>query len=315
MNTLAEAVSEYLAMRQAMGLKLRQTSRVLPQFVSFLEREKSSFITTHLALCWAQEDARASAVTHADRLSIVRGFATWRSAADPRTEVPPVGLLPRRYQRPTPYIYTQEEVEALLAAAAALPSHRGVRSTTCTTLFGLLAVTGMRIGEAVALDRHDVDLDTAVVSIRHAKLNKPRSIPIATPTRDALADYAEQVDALLPCRDTRPFFLGERSHRMTQGAAQDNFITVARTVGLRPDADEHRRGRGPRLHDLRHTYAVRTLVEWYRRDVDVEREIPKLATYLGHARPDNVYWYLQAVPELLQLAMERSARLQQGGAP
>ena len=314
MNTLAEAVPEYLAIRRALGFRLRQTSRTLPQFAAFLEHEEAPFITTELALRWAQEDPRASAVTHADRLSMVRCFAVWRSAADPRTETPPVGLLPRRYQRPTPYIYTQEEVEALLAVTALLPSHHGVRGPTCATLFGLLSVTGMRIGETVALDRNDVDLDTGVLCIRHAKLNKPRSIPIATTTRDALADYVRQMDALVPCRATTAFFLGERGSRMTQGAAQDNFIRAARTLGLRPQADRHRRGRGPRLHDLRHTYAVRTLIHWYRHDVDVEREIPKLATYLGHAHPDNVYWYLQAVPELLQLAMERSARRQQGGA-
>lgn len=314
MSILSEAVEEYLAMRRALGWKLRHMGRMLPKFAAFLDVAKAPFITTELALRWAQEEAGASAVTQADRLSMVRCFAAWRSAADPRTQIPPTGLLPRRYQRPTPYIYTQEEVERIVAAAARLPSQHGLRGLTCATLFGLLAVTGMRVGETVALDRDDVDLETGVLSIRYAKLNKPRCIPVAATTRDALTDYVRTTDRLLPRRATPAFFLGERGRRMTPWSTQRNFVTVSRTVGLRPRTDARRWGRGPRLHDFRHAYAVRTLIHWYRCGVDVEREIPKLATYLGHAHPDDVYWYLQAVPELLQLAMEHSVRRQQGDA-
>lgn len=314
MSTLSEAVQAYLALRRALGWKLRHMGRELPKFAAFLDDMQAPFVTTELALRWAQEDADASAVTHADRLSMVRRFAAWRSAADPRTQVPPIGLLPRRYQRPTPYIYTQEEVERILAAAARLPSKRGLRGLTCATLFGLLAVSGMRIGEAVALDRDDVDLATGLLTIHHAKLNKPRCIPLAETTRGTLAEYARTSDILRPRRATGAFFRGEDGRRVTAFASERNFVIVSRAVGLRPQGDAAQWGRGPRLHDLRHTYAVKTLIRWYRCGADVEREIPKLATYLGHARPDDVYWYLQAVPELLQLAMAHSMRRQQGDA-
>jgi len=161
MTALAKALDEYLALRRALGFKLRATARQLPRFVQFVESEGASFITIERALRWAQQNPKASSVIHSDRLAMVRRFAAWRSAEDPRTEIPPARLLPRRYQRPAPYIYSTEEIERLVSSAASLPSADGVRGLTFSTLFGLLAVTGMRVGEAVALDRSDVDLNTA----------------------------------------------------------------------------------------------------------------------------------------------------------
>jgi integrase/recombinase XerD len=314
MKTLAEAVDEYIAVRRALGFKLRDTGRMLPQFVEFLEREKAPFITTQLALRWSQEKVSASRTTQSDRLAMVRRFAVWRSAVDPRTQVPPPRLLPRRYQRPTPYIYNEHEIQRLISCAASLPSAKGLRRLTCSTLFGLLAVTGMRVGEAVALDRDDVDLQTGLLSIREGKLGKSRFLPIHSTTRDVLEDYSQRRNALVSTSATPAFFLSDRGQRITQWCAQDNFVTVARVIGLRPHTDSNRRGRGPRLHDLRHRFVVSTLIHWYRSGADVEREIPRLATYIGHAHPDNVYWYLEAVPELLQLATERSERIALGGA-
>jgi integrase len=314
MNGLTKALGEYLVLRRALGFKLRQTAQALPRFVRFIEREGATSITIDLALRWAQEDSEASSVTHADRLAMVRRFAAWRSAEDPRTEIPPVGLLPRRYQRPTPYIYSKGEVERIVSSAGSLPSERGLRGSSFSTVFGLLAVTGMRIGEAVALDRDDVDLQAGVLAIRTGKFGKSRFVPIHATTSSVLGQYSKKRDATVPHVKTPAFFLSERGRRVSEGSAGDNFIRVSRMIGLRSPAVDGRRGRGPRLHDLRHRFAVSTLIQWYRLGADVDREIPKLATYLGHKGPDQVYWYLQAVPELLELATKRSRRAAPGGA-
>lgn len=314
MTGLTQALDEYLALRHALGFKLRQTARELPRFVQFMEREGADFITTKLAFRWAQENPEAKSVTHADRLAMVRRFAAWRSAEDPRTEIPPVRLLPRRYQRPTPYIYSTQEVESVVSTAASLPSESGLRGFTFSTVFGLLAVTGMRVGEVVALNRDDVDLQAGFLTIRQGKLGKSRFVPIHATTKDVLGRYAEKREAILPCANTPAFFVSERGRRISAWSAEDNFITVSRMIGLRLPTVEGRRGRGPRLHDLRHRFAVSTLIDWYRVGADVDREIPKLATYLGHEGPAQVYWYLQAVPELLELATQRSQRAASGGA-
>lgn len=311
-SNLVNAVDDYLALRHALGFKLRQAGRVLPQFVRFMDSEGAPFITTEVALRWAQQDPEASSVTHSDRLAIVRRFAAWRRAEDPRTEIPPVGLLLRRYQRPSPYIYSAKEVEGIVSSAASLPSDRGLRGLTFSTLFGLLAVTGMRIGEAVALDREDVDLRDDVLTIRTGKFGKSRNIPIHTTTSNILRDYSNKRNAALPSLQTTAFFVSKRCRRVTASSAGKNFITVAQLIGLRSPMPDGRRGRGPRLHDLRHRFAVSTLIRWYRSGMDVDREIPKLATYLGHKGPAEVYWYLQAVPELLEFATQRSRQAASG---
>jgi len=314
MTALTTALADYLALRRTLGFTLRHTARELPKFVRFMERAEAPSITTALALRWAQQDPEASSVTHADRLAMVRCFAAWRSAEDPRTEVPPARLVPRRYQRPAPYIYSAAEVASIVVAARALPSATGLRGLSYSTLFGLLAVTGMRLGEAVALDRDDVDLQAATLAIRKGKLSKSRVVPIHTTTTDILEHYSDRRDAIVPGGKVSAFFVSERGRRISTGAAQATFILVSRMIGLRPPAIDGRRGRGPRLHDLRHRFAVSTLIHWYRAGADVDREIPKLATYLGHQGPAEVYWYLQAVPELLELATARSRRAA-GGEP
>lgn len=313
MSDLARAADEYLRLRRALGFELRCAGRELPKFVGFLARQKADWVTTKLALRWAQEDPTASSFTHSDRLGVVRCFARWHSATDPRTEIPMAGLLPRRYQRPTPYFYTDQQVEQIVLSARSLPSAQGLRGPTFSTIYGLLAVTGMRVGEAVALDRDDVDLTTGILSVRQGKFGKARFIPVHEKTCSILGDYDRQRTAILPTPKTPAFFVSERARRISTGSAQDSFITVSREMGLRPHATKKRRGRGPRLHDLRHRFAIQTLIQWYRSGADVDREIPKLATYLGHVRLSSVYWYLQAVPELLQIATERSEAAAIGG--
>lgn len=305
MNELREALVEYLALRRSLGFKLQAAESALRQFVTFAENEGAAFVTTDLVLRWAMQQRTIQPATRAAHVSMVRQFAVWRSATDSRTEVPPEGLLACRYERKNPYIFSDEEISRILVATERLPSRRGLRGPTYATCFGLLAVTGMRVSEAVALDRRDVDLSTGILTIRQTKFGKSRLVPLHPSARDALGNYAEKRDNTIAPAATPGFFVSERGARITRWGVGYNFAKVSSRVGLRPPFRGHRYGRGPRLHDLRHRFAVRTLTDWYRTGVDVEREMPKLAAYLGHTHINDTYWYIEAIPELLQLATQR----------
>jgi integrase/recombinase XerD len=302
MSRLDAALKEYLAIRRGLGFQLREVAGCLVNFVAFLQTEGASYITTELALRWATRPAEAQSATWAWRLSMVRRFAAWHSAMEPRTEIPAASLLPYRYQRKKPHIYSDEEIEKLLRRTAQLASPKGLRAHTYTTLFGLLAVSGMRVSEAVKLDRSDVDLDHGILTIRRTKFGKSRHVPVHSTTTDALKQYAATRDRAVP-KPTAAFFVSERGLRITDCMARYTFATLSQQLGLRSIAKSH--GRGPRLHDMRHRFAACTLIHWYRAGLDVERELPKLATYLGHVHINETYWYLEAVPELLQLATDR----------
>lgn len=306
MSTLRESLETYLALRRGLGSQLRGPGAYLCRFVEFLEQEGAAVVTTELALRWATAPANATPATWARRLDDVRRFAAWHSATDPRTEIPPRGILPHRYRRRPPYIYSDKEIQHIIREAARLPSPGGIRRHCYSTLFGLLAATGLRLGEAVALDRDDVNLRTGILAIQRAKFGKSRFVPVHDSTRRALRRYQKQRDLHLPRPASPAFLLSERGLRVTQCSARYNFAVVSRAVGLRPAVSGHRHGRGPRLHDMRHRLAVKTLVRWYREGRDVERELPKLSTYLGHVHVADTYWYLEAVPELLRLATERA---------
>jgi integrase len=306
MSTLRQALETYLALRRGLGSQLRTPSAYLHRFVEFLDREGSAVVTTKLALCWATAPTGATPATWAQRLADVRRFATWLSATDPRTQIPPPGLLSERYRRRPPYIYSDEEVAHIVRETARLPSPLGLRAQTYGTLFGLLAATGLRLGEALNLDRDDVDLRAGILAIRRAKFGKSRFVPVHDSTRRALRRYAQVRDLLLPRPASPAFLLSERGTRVTHCSAAYNFAVVSRAVGLRPPTSGHRHGRGPRLHDMRHRLAVRALIRWYREGRDVERELPKLSAYLGHVHVADTYWYIEAVPELLRLATERA---------
>jgi integrase len=234
---------------------------------------------------------------------MVRGFAKWVSAIDPRTEVPPEGLLPCQYRRKPPYIYSDDEIDRIIRAAQKLPSSMGLRAVTYATIFGLLIATGMRVNEVLGLDREDVDLAEGVLTIRQTKFDKSRFVPIHSTTGRALEDYAEKRDRALSQPATPGFFISERGTRIKGCSVRYNFAKISQKIGLRAPAKGH--GHGPRLHDMRHRFAIRTLIDWYRAGLDVEREIPKLSTYLGHVHVNDTYWYLEADPEILQLATER----------
>jgi len=304
-STLHDAVDRYLALRRALGSELRQPGAYLLRFVDFLEREGATVITTELALRWARAPVDATPATWARRLDDVRRFASWLSATDPRTQVPPRGLLPHRYVRRRPYIYTDEDVERILGEAMRLPSSSSLRGRTYATLFGLLAATGLRVAEALALDRDDVDLRAGLLLVRRGKFGKSRFVPVHDSTSKALREYARQRDALCPRPESAAFLLAGHGTRVKHCSAGYNFAVVSRAVGLRPPTTKRRHGHGPRLHDMRHRLAVKTLLRWYREGRDVERELPRLSTYLGHVHVADTYWYLEAIPELLQLATER----------
>lgn len=301
MKRLADAATEYLVVRRALGFKLHHHTWWLPDFVSYLKAHGSSVITTELALRWAQQPPDASPKWWASRLGAVRLFARHHRAFDPRTEVPPADLLPYSKQRSTPHLYTADEIAALMREARHLKSP--LIAASYATLVGLLAATGMRVGEALTLDRDDVDWDQKLLTIRNSKFGKSRHVPLHRSALSALRDYARRRDRLRPHRRSAAFFLSSVGTRVIHQNFQHVFLRLLRLTGL-----DRGRGRRPRVHDLRHTFAMKIVRDWYRAGVDVERRLPQLSTYLGHVSPSTTYWYLTATPELLSAAGKRAER-------
>jgi integrase len=301
MSELRRALNDYLTIRRQLGFKLRDEGSLLPQFIWFTEQQGVFFITTDLALRWAIQPKDVLPAWWAKRLQMVRGFAQYLSAVDRRTEIPPQGLLPHRYRRRSPYIYRDEQIEQLIEAAKKIPSLKGLRPYTYSTLFGLIAVTGMRMSESIRLKCKDVDFENGVLTINDTKFGKSRLVPIHPSTQHALEQYECIRNKIYPNPLDPNFFISDQGTRLTGYIVRHWFVKLSRQIGLRRIADSH----GPRLHDFRHTFAVRTILNWYRSGIDVERQIPKLATYLGHTHMSDTYWYLSAVPELMQLAAMR----------
>jgi integrase len=299
MTDLRSALERYLSMRQGLGYKYQHQARRLANFVSFMEAHKASSITTKLALAWATSPANRHA-TWALRLTDVRGFARYVANIDPLTETPPAGILPG-LKRAKPYVYSDAEIDALLAAALTLPPASGLRRWTYHGLFGLIVVTGMRLSEAIGLQRDDVDLEEGVLTIRQTKFGKSRLIPLHPTTRAALRSYAERRDAHLGSRCGPHFFVAERGGRLLHQYVHRVFWRLSRETGLRRPGDHS----GPRVHDFRHRFAIRTLLDWYREGADVERQLPALSTFLGHTCVRATYWYLSACPDLMQEAARR----------
>ena len=310
MNSLSQHLQEYLELRHRLGFKLVAPSHMLQKFVSFAQHQKAAFITTKLALEWATKSNHGHPARSALRLSSVRLFAQYLSGIDSRTEIPPPGLLLRRQQRVTPYLYSSHEVIQLIKAAETLPGPTPFRAATYSTLFGLLAVTGMRVGEAMRLLREDVDHVQRLLIVRHSKNEQTRLIPIHPTTQAKLKQYEQLRNQLYPRPHSPCFFLSEQGCRLTHTTVLKWFIRLSCQIGLRQPADSH----GPRIHDMRHRFAISTLLHWYRIKADVEAHLPELATYLGHRNIADTYWYISATPELLNLATLRLERAK-GGYP
>ena len=303
MSTLREALTDYLRIRRRLGFEMPQDGRLLEGFVEFCEQAGAERITTQLALTWARTPVHAHPHSWRRRLGVVRGFARHVATIDPASEVPSTDLLPGHRPRLAPYIYTDAEIAALMAAAGRLsPPLRAARHQT---LIGLLAVTGMRPGEALALDRHDVDLGHGVVHVRAGKQNKQRKVPLHQTTIRALRVYARLRDTGFPEPAAPAFFLSATGRRMARGELNRTFTQLVREVGLDGRGSRAR----PRPYDLRHAVAVRTLLDWHEAGENVDRRMPLLSTYLGHTDPASTYWYLEAVPELLELISRRLEQL------
>ena len=305
MSGLRAELANYLAVRRALGFKLRRASLLLADFVGYLEANGTDTITTENAFAWASLPVNASSDWWGYRLSVVRAFARHLHAIDPVHDVPPTGLLPAKTHRATPYLYSDANIAALMAAARQLRSP--LRAATFETLVGLLAVTGLRIGEALRLDRDDIDLAGGVLRIRQTKFGKSREVPLHPSTVEALAAYALRRDELCPRPRERAFFVSTAGTRLLYCNAHLAWLDLVRRARLGPRSATCR----PRPHDLRHSFAVRTLLGWYRDGADVAACMPLLSTYLGHVHPGNTYWYLSAAPELLTLV---AARLDATGA-
>ena len=299
MSLLHQRVNEYLALRRAMGFKLREHGLLLPRFADFVEQRGATTVSVELMLDWATQPTRVDPFRWRGRLSIVRGFARYLRVLDPATEVPPPRLLAYRPSRPTPFLFSDEEVRTLLDATEQL--RPPFRAATYRTVFGLLAVTGLRVGEAIALERRDVDFARRTLTVRQTKFNRSRRLPLLPSVAAALGTYAHERDRSGPRPKAPNFFLSMRGTALLYPCVRGVFVMLTRRAGIQARSASCR----PRLHGLRHSFAVRSLTEWYRDGVDVAARLPLLAAWLGHTHPASTYWYLEATPELLGEAARR----------
>jgi integrase/recombinase XerD len=304
MSSLRQSMEEYLSMRRRLGFKLHEAGLRLKDFVSFMEERRAHRITSALALTWAQKSRDVQPVIWAQRLGVVRDFARYLSAFDPRTEVPAAELLPHRYRRRAPYLYTDQEVRRILAATLELYPPSGLGRWTYHTLIGLLSATGMRPGEALNLELQDIDLKQCVLTVRGSKFGKSRWVVIHPSTRDALSQYLRRRERCVAGRAKTHVFLTTQGTNLREGSAVSTFRRLTHKIGL----CSSRTQRNPRLIDFRHRFAVRTLVSFYRSGKDPQRWLPVLSTHLGHAWTKETYWYIEQHPDLMRQAMKRLER-------
>lgn len=297
MSSFKQHADDYMQLRRAVGHKMMHAHFLLPKFVSYLEATDAETVTVEAALAWAQSSEHQS--MRAQRMQVARGFARYLVGVDPRTEVPPVGLVPYPNQRRPPFIYSSDDIAALISEARTSLAGQ-LAPTAYETLIGLLAVSGMRVGEALRLDLTTVDLMEGVLTVRMTKFQKSRELPLHPTTVEALATYAGKRDSLHRRLGSTAFFVTDSGKPMQYSRVHRVFRQLVNSSGVGAGSPVT-----PRIHDLRHSFAVRTLVEWYRTGENVEACLPRLSTYLGHLDPHTTYWYLSAVPELLGLAAGR----------
>jgi integrase/recombinase XerD len=305
-SPLERHLTGYLAVRRAMGYKLARAGKLLPQFTGWMAERDQHLITTELALGWATLPPATDSNWHRQRLSVVRGFAAHVHAIGPAHEVPPADLLPWRPRRAVPYLYSDAEILALMDNATVIPTPH--RAATMQTLIGLLAVTGMRVGEAIRLDRGDINLANELLTVRDSKFGKSREVALHPTTIAALRRYLARRDRPVPTEPTDALLTSAVGTRLTYCNVHLAFKQIVAHTGLRPRSASCR----PRPHDLRHTFAVNTLLDAYRTVENPATRLPLLSTYLGHVHPGSTYWYLQAAPELLALAGDRLERHLEG---
>lgn len=294
--SLTKAIEFYLEQRQRLGFVMRDAGWILRGLARYaVEKGHRGPLTNQLALAWAQAPRQASPFWWAYRLDAVRRFASFWRAFDPRTQVPPSGVFGPSRRRRAPHIYTAQEIQLLMTAASALGAPQ---SDTFQTLLGLLACTGMRIGEALRLCDQDIDWDRALLTIHRSKFGRSRCLPLRDSTLDALKRYCQRRPRLHPKMERIFFFRGKTGRALCYVQAASTFACFRRQLGWTGQPV-------PRWHDLRHTFAVNCLLDWYRRGAEVGPKVLSLATYLGHSDIADTYWYISAVPELLALAQAR----------
>jgi integrase len=292
-DMIAQA-KQYLEMRRNLGFALHIEGEQLLRFARYVEKAgHSGPLTTEIALQWAQASS-GSRINHARRLDIIRRFARYMKLCVPGTEIPPEGMLGPSYRRLSPYIYSQEEISALIGACRRLTPLNGIRPHTHATLFGLLACTGMRISEALRLSIDDFDPEQGIITIVEGKFHKSRLLPLHPSCVKALMVYRDLRERRNPL--TSAFFVTEKGTSLKYLKVLMTFRMIAKNLNWSRDT---------RIHGLRHTFAVRKLLQWHLDGEDVHRHIGKLSTYLGHCKVQGTYWYFSAVPELMALAAER----------
>jgi integrase/recombinase XerD len=305
---LRDALGDYLGLRRALGFRLASAGRLLGQFVGYLEAHGMDTVTAEHALAWATQPAGASVHWRAIRLSVVRGFAAYLHSLDPAAEVIPAGQFRPGVCRATPYLYSDAEIGSLIEAAAGL--RPPLRAATYQTLIGLLAVTGIRAGEAIGLDEEDFDAGRELLVIRNAKYGRHRLVPLHPRTARALTRYARLRRRAHPFPASPAFLLSTAGTRLLHSNIGLTFAGLAERAGLTRRSASCR----PRVHDLRHSFAVATVLGWYRDGADIPALMPRLSTYLGHTDPEHTFWYLSAAPELMALAGQRLEAHLAGGS-
>jgi integrase/recombinase XerD len=300
MSALGQALVDYLQLRHSLGHELAEAGYLLPDFITYLDARGCATVTVEAALGWAQESDKSPMTTMgARRMTAARGFARYLTGIDASTEVPPMGLMLHRQRRRRAFIYSAADIRSVMNHARESISST-LRAATYETLIGLLAASGLRIGEAIKLDNSDVDWSQGVLLIRESKFGKSRWVPLQASSMAALADYNRLRDELQPRPRDPSFFTSLTGKRLLYAVVCPTFRQLVNSVGIGATAPSP-----PRLHDLRHTFAVRTLLAWYREGGNVAAKIPSLSTYLGHREPASTYWYLSATPELLAAAAAR----------
>ena len=303
MDELRALVRDYLTVRRALGYQLEKTERYLTQFCRYLDETGQSLVTTENIVAWAVLPG-GSADWHSNRMKAVRSFTRWAHAFDPRIEVPSSAVLPGRSRRVVPFIYSEEQLHALLEEAGRLPNP--MIAATYRTLIGLLACTGLRVGEAITANR--TDLNGGVLRIVEGKLGKSRLIPLHSSVVGALFDYSCTRDRLLGTVASDALFVSTRGTRLIYKNVHRTFHLLVAAAGITAQSSECR----PRIHDLRHRFAVLTMLDAYRDGRNPAEVLPILATYLGHVNQGSTYWYLEADPHLLTEAMRRVGPLESG---
>jgi integrase/recombinase XerD len=303
MGAMTEAAQQYLRLRRALGYELEEPGRLVLAFAGHLDGLGVALVTADAAAEWATAPQGTEPYWHWLRMSALRGFAIYLHSLDPRHQVPPSDMLPRHYTRPAPYLFSEDEIAALIRAAGRM-RHGPAVTATYQTLIALLAVTGMRPGEACQLDRDHFSPRDRTLTIVRSKFGKTRQLLLDPTTVTALEEYGRHRDRLHPHPAEPSLLVSMQGTRMDIIPTERVFARLARAAGIQPLSTRTR----PRMKDLRHTFAVSTLISWYQSGADVEARLPALSAWLGHVDPRASYWYLQASPELLALAARRAEK-------